>query len=100
MEVVEFAHEDIFFILALTAIEEHLWLFAKLYNLCLESVGKTGTHVVILRVDDFLIRILLSETFSNFLQKGKGNFVLERRVRHADKQQNAIFEDVEVVSIG
>ena len=68
------------------------------YNLCLECICEAGTHIIILRMDNLLIGIFLSESFSNFLQKCKCNFILKRRVRHTYKHQYPIFYDIEIVS--
>ena len=62
-----------------------------------EGVCEAGTHVEVLGVQDLLVGVPLPESLADFLQEGEGHFVLEGGVGHADEQQNAILEDVEVV---
>lgn len=68
------------------------------YDKCLENLGETSAHVVVLGAHDLLLAILVLEPLLGLVEEGEGGLILEGHPSHADEKQEIIFEDVEVVS--
>ena len=61
--------------------------------------GKATIHIVVLSRGNLFRRVLIPELLLDFLEEGEGHLIFEIDSGHADEEEGAVLEDMEVVSM-